>query len=346
MRISLQFCDLLGDAVCANFNKPKGRMVATPATETSFRKLFREISSSSIRGLGYRIQDSLSTKKTGMLSFVMTQVAMHSRNLLFLFLVSFPLCVEADSVAFFYALEADFVALRGSGVSIAKPTKVGGRSIQVLTLGRHKVYAVKMGSGAVETAISGEALLSRFQCDRAYSLGPVGALSADLQIGKWYDVGLVVGYQKGSWTRTGFQLKQEANATAAFRAGPTQTAVPALFQHLRSITIASGEVFIASTTYREQLHSQTNAEAVDMNLFGLIAACANHHVDLVNWRVVSDKADDNAAEDFRKFTQTYDGAGGKALAELIKNLPPNPNSPETYPELEKLLRPNKSADGN
>ena len=75
-----------------------------------------------------------------------------------------------------------------------------------------------------------------------------------------------------------------------------------------------------------------------MNLFGLLTVCAGHHLSLINWRIVSDKADDKAGEDFRKFTETYDGAGGKALAELIRNLPPNPNSAESYPELNKLLK--------
>ena len=54
-------------------------------------------------------------------------------------------------------------------------------------------------------------------------------------------------------------------------------------------------------------------------------------------RVASDCADDNASEDFKKFVADYDGAGGKAVAEIIKNLPPNPNSPEAYPNLRKIL---------
>lgn len=105
--------------------------------------------------------------------------------------------------------------------------------------------------------------------------------------------------------------------------------------------MASGEIFVASDRYRQEFHDKTKADAVDMNLFGLLAVCGDHHVALTNWRIVSDKANDSASEDFRKFVESYDGAGGKAVAELIRNLPPNPNSPQAYPELQKLLQPNK-----
>jgi len=243
---------------------------------------------------------------------------------------------KADDIAFFYALEADFRAVKDAGAVTAKPVKVGDRAIQMITLRTHKVYAVKMGSGPVETAISAESLLARFRCDRAFSLGPVGAISDKLEIGHWSRVDWLVAYQKGSWTNSGFQPK-DGDINLAKELEP-QSVVPSLFQKLSKIRVASGEIFVASNSYRERLREATNADAVDMNLFGLVSVCSDHHVPLINWRIVSDKADDNAGEDFRKFTETYDGAGGKAVAELIKNLPANPNSPQSYPELEKLLK--------
>jgi len=255
-----------------------------------------------------------------------------------LFLGVAPVC--ADEIAFFFALDADFQAFKSETIVTRQPLKIGDHSVQVLTLAKHRIYAVKMGSGAVETAASAQAVLARFRCDRAFSLGPVGGLADELEIGNWYRVVSVVPYQKGSWTSGGFQ---------STKASPSPTedslaklALPKLFAGVKSIVVASGEIFIASTDYRQQLREQTQADAVDMNLFGLLAVCAEHHLPLINWRVVTDKADDKAGEDFRKFTQTYDGAGGKALVELIRNLPPNPNSPESYPELQKLLQPTPS----
>jgi hypothetical protein len=42
-------------------------------------------------------------------------------------------------------------------------------------------------------------------------------------------------------------------------------------------------------------------------------------------------ADDTASADFQKFAATYDGAGGRALAELIRASPPNPQRAEGIP---------------
>ena len=254
-------------------------------------------------------------------------------------LFTFALCgsaVTADEIAFFYALDPDLHALKSEGIVVRNPVKIGDRTIQIISIGKHKIYAVKMGSGAVETAISAQALLCRFHCDRAFSLGPVGALSDKLQVGQWCRVVSVSNFQKGAWTESGFQ-KADA-IEAADGADLTDATLPKLFQKLPTITVASGEVFVSSTAYRGQLREQTKADVVDMNLFGLLAACSDHHQPVINYRIISDKADDEAGHDFRKFVQAYDGAGGRALAELIHNLPSNPNSPESYPELQKLLK--------
>ena len=248
--------------------------------------------------------------------------------------------VRADDVAFFYALDADFGALQKQGSVLRQPVKIGQRAVQVLSLGKHKVYAIKMGSGAVETATSAQALIARFRCDRAYSLGPVGGLADTLPVGSWHWVKQATAYQRGSWTTSGFQLNKAAIINFDL---PAQSGdLPELFRNAGPITVASGEIFVNSNSYREQLRETSGAEAVDMNLFGLTTVCADHRIPLVNWRIISDKADDNAGEDFRKFTESYKGEGGTALAELIKNLPPNPNSPQSYPELEKLLREEKN----
>ena len=113
--------------------------------------------------------------------------------------------------------------------------------------------------------------------------------------------------------------------------------MPELLAKADQITVASGEIFVASSSYREQLLGATGAQAVDMNLFGLQSACSAWKVPLYSWRVTSDLADDNASEAFRAFVGHYDGAGGRAIAELIRDLPPDTTSPAAYPALKELL---------
>lgn len=250
--------------------------------------------------------------------------------------LSWPRAARADDLAFFYALDADFVALKQRASAVGQPLRVGSRNIAVFSFPAHKVYAVKMGSGAVETALSAQALLARVRCDAALSVGPVGALNDALATGSWHRVETVVSYQKGAWTKNGFEVSPAATARLPAHSA-TNLMLPELFRGAGAIKVASGEVFIASDRYRQELREASGADAVDMNLFGLAAACADHQVPLFCWRIVSDRANDNANEDFKTFVSGYDGAGGKAIAELVIKWPPNPNSPQSYPRIKKLL---------
>ena len=103
------------------------------------------------------------------------------------------------------------------------------------------------------------------------------------------------------------------------------------------VAVASGEKFIATNSEHDQLRESTGADVVDMNSFGLASACADHGVSLFAWKIISDNADENAAVAFREFVSRYNGDGGRALADLIKLLPANPNDPKSYPAIRKLL---------
>lgn len=87
-------------------------------------------------------------------------------------------------------------------------------------------------------------LLARIHCDEAFSVGPVGELSDKLKVGTWCQVGEVISYQKGSWTKTGFQLSANAgmNLTNALA-----EKLPVLFQNLERIKVASGEILSLPT---------------------------------------------------------------------------------------------------
>ena len=234
---------------------------------------------------------------------------------------------RADTIAFFYALDADLKGLKTSAQYLGQAT-VGSRSIQRLQLGPHTIHAIKMGSGAVETAASAQALLGRTRCDWAFSLGPAGALSDAVSTGTWHRVEQVKAWQRGGgggawntdWSR--FPVAQ----------------LPPPLDTVSAIALASGEQFISTTGDRDRVQALTQADAVDMNSFGLALVCADHGVPLFSWKIFSDQADEHASETFRSFVSTYAGEGGKALADIIQALPANPNDPASYPAIRQLLR--------
>ena len=229
-------------------------------------------------------------------------------------------------LAFFYALEADRTALEAKGGPAGPPVEVGSRTIHRLRLGPHRVLAVRMGSGCLETALSAQALLARFRCDAAYSIGPAGALNEHLVTGTWHRVERVYAWQQAMGNVR--ELGARTNWVAA----------NALLHPAPALTLASGEEFIDSTPERERVQALAQADAVDMNLYGLALACQDHRVPLVAWKIISDHADEQAADDFRAFRAGYDGAGGAALADLILTLPPDPADPLSHPAIERALR--------
>lgn len=244
--------------------------------------------------------------------------------------------VRGDTIGFFYALDADLQGLKSSAQESGQSVTVGSHTIQRLLLGSHSIYAVKMGSGAVETALSAQALLSRFKCDWAFSIGPGGALSADIKTGSWYRVTRVLAWQRGNSLPGGKEGSAAPEWTLDWNRLPVD--IPAsVLQTTGRVSVASGEKFISTSSDHERLRAATQADVVDMNSYGLVSACTDHDVPLFCWKVISDNADENAAEAFRNFVSRYNGDGGQALADLIKELPANPNDPKSYPAIRNLL---------
>lgn len=242
---------------------------------------------------------------------------------------------RADTIAFFYALDADLQGLKTAARELGQSASVGTRSIQRLRLGSHTIHAVKMGSGAVETAASAQALLARNRCDWAFSLGPAGALAETVEAGKWYKVSRVVAWQHGS--SSSVSPSDFPSWDTVWSKLPA-TNVPPPLGTASNLAVASGEQFISTTGDRDRLQALTQADAVDMNGYGLALVCTDHGVPLFSWKVVSDRADEEASETFKGFIASYSGEGGKAMAEVILSLPANPNDPSSYPAIEKALR--------
>ena len=253
------------------------------------------------------------------------------------FLVLAAHLAAADNVAFFYALGADLQGLKENAQENGQPLMVGTHSIHRLRLGSHTIHAVKMGSGPVETASAAQALLARFRCDWAFSVGPAGTLSSELSPGTWARAERIVAWQRVTAGAAGDVAAKSSDWKLDWTRLPV-TNLPSIWLENACLSVASGEAFIASDSERARLRAVTEADAVDMNSFGLAAVCADHKVPLFIWKIISDRADGTAAEDFRTFVSEYKGDGGRALADVIRALPPNPSDPASYPAIERLMR--------
>lgn len=239
--------------------------------------------------------------------------------------------LRADNIGVLLALDTDLKTLSESSKILGEPTTVGSRKIHRLEIGDHRIYAAIMGSGCVETAVTTEALLARYRCDWVFSIGPAGALTEATPTGSWVAVNeCVIAGKMGGNGSSGSPFK--------LTAPPENWTLPALLQKLPTQRLVAGETFIQNNSARESLAANSQAQLVDMNTHGLAAACLNHKVPLLVWRIVSDRADDQASQTFQAFTKTYQGEGGKALAELIRQLPSSPKAAGSYKGIRELIQ--------
>ncbi len=237
---------------------------------------------------------------------------------------------KSETIGYFYALDADFAELENAASGVERTAVIGGTSVTFLKFDAHQVLAAKMGVGCVATAVSTQAVLAKFPCDLVLSVGPVGALDPTLEIGTWYEVSEVVAYQRGTEDQTGFTVTKTGRMAL-------DTPDWLTTGHEGNLVVASGETFSASDSFRDVVRERSGAPTIDMNLHGLVSVCKAYGVPLLAWRVVSDRAGEEAGAEFGDFVRDYDGEGGRQAATVIRALPANPNRPESYDGLRKLL---------
>lgn len=257
--------------------------------------------------------------------------------LLFIFITGFHLStLGGNRIAYFFALDEDIASFQMNASPPISSIPVGDVVVHQYSVDGKRVYAAKMGSGCVRTAATAQAVLTRFPCDLVISTGPAGGIGGAGEIGQWRRVERVVAYQSGSHTSTGKQLSRSSEFHLDH--GRLAHALGSLSE-LPTASVASGERFIASNAYRDEIASQYDCDLVDMNLFGLLMVIQSRDLPSVHLRVISDFANDQASAEFRSFSEDYDGRGGELACAWIRRLPADPCSPMQYENLRRLLEP-------
>lgn len=239
---------------------------------------------------------------------------------------------QGGNIAYLYAMEADVASFSDAGASLIRTETVGDRTINSYRLGDHTVIAMLLSSGQTESAVSTEMILARKAVDLVISTGVVGAIDEKLRVGDILSITKIVAWQTGSYGVHGW--------TETPRSRPSITPWKTFSSRWPEAGTASGDAFVASEIERARINSLTGMPVVDMNLLGLQVATNSHHLPALHLRIVSDRAGDGAAEEFRQFATAYKGELGRQVAEIIRTIPKNPESPESYPALRGLISNN------
>ncbi len=242
--------------------------------------------------------------------------------------------LSAREIAFFYALDADLAAFRRTlGVTPTNET-VSRQTLSHFQLEGARVTATKMGSGAVQSAISAQILLTGRPIDLAFSVGPVGGLMDSFRPSQIGVVREVVPWQSIYWTpqaypNSGFQALLPRNPPEGLSISNQLLTTPMI--------VASGEAFISDPEARSAIREVTRAQVVDMNLYGLLKVLEREEIPSLHLRIVSDSASLGASEQFAVFLESYDGRLGAEVAKIIQNLPEDKTRPTAFPTLKALI---------
>jgi adenosylhomocysteine nucleosidase len=247
--------------------------------------------------------------------------------------------VNAGTVGWFYALDEDRAGFeKVAGPPVRTMSLAGGTVAHEYRVGPHKVVAARMGSGCVETAVTVARVLALNPAGRVITTGPAGGIGGGVKIGEWVEVSAVVGWQQGR-AGDGGRIFPKDGAVKMVKGweGMGEENAGTTPEDRRRVRLVSGEVFVASAEKRGELAREFEAELVEMNALGLLAAVEGMKAEVMVLRVVSDLADERASEDFAAFLKGYGGEGGTMVAELVKALPVGKDEPGAHGELKRLL---------
>ena len=170
----------------------------------------------------------------------------------------------------------------------------------------NQIILAKCGIGEIAAASATALLIGKYGCDRIVNFGLVGALSGT-PLSSLVLVKDVVHYDC-DLTAFGSPLGKPAGLDLVYF--PAELPSSGELASLPALRLASGDKFISDTALKEKLVSDFSADICDMEGAGIALVCARSSVPFTMVKLVSDAADDGAAE-------TFSESKGKAFDKVV-----------------------------
>jgi len=233
-------------------------------------------------------------------------------------------------------VEVDLFKLK---VHPKKDTTIMGVTFTVGKMRTRDVVVVKSGIGKVNSAMTTALLLEHFNPTEVIFTGIAGGIDSlllpgDIVVGKraaQHDFGQlttegIIVWQTFNYDETSNPLffpcdsllikkTQEAGEKARIKFIRTYDAKRKPTINIG--TIVTGDVFVASTQFKNRLEKEFDAKAVEMEGGAVAQICYQQGVPFVVIRSISDTADENAAKLYKKFLKVASFNAAHLVSELI-----------------------------
>ncbi len=178
---------------------------------------------------------------------------------------------------------------------------VSGVAIKQIETGKHTIYLATSGIGEIRAALAVQMLVDLFDIEAVLNFGFVGALAKNLSVGELvlveravhyqFDISAVDGLPAGCYDGKNepyFYLNSELISKV-------RTALP---HPLKTVTAASGDVFVADSATKNRLRDTFFGDICEMEIAGICLAAERNGLPVFSMKVVSDGADENAKVSF------------------------------------------------
>ena len=249
---------------------------------------------------------------------------------------------HTSPIAILGAFDEEVEILEGQLVN-PKAHTIEGIQFLTGTLNEQNVVIARTGVGKVNAAMTATLVIEHFRPNRVIFTGVAGGLNPDLRIGDiviaqktaQHDLGrlesaeienfgvrnLINGKRNPVFFPADPGLLQITETVLAdIKLSPLQT--PQGQRHPRIIrgTVVTGDVFVASDAKKTDLHKDLGADAVEMEGAAVAQICWQRNVPCLVIRSLSDNADANASEDFKKYYKIAARNSATLVTRIISQL--------------------------
>jgi len=215
----------------------------------------------------------------------------------------------AYDAAIFFALNEDLSDFSSSQPLASQPIQVGNQKFYPFMNASGRFIAATTKAGLLETMEPVSLGCGRLNAKRMVSFGLAGAISDQYSVGDVVIVRSVGRHDRGGWLSGGGFKPKSTDLSDVSRDAFTDRVAARFIELCREKGLSvmdggrlvSGDAFISSDDYRSKLAADFNADLVDMNSAAFTAVSESFKRPCLIVRVISDKADAQASEDFSAF---------------------------------------------
>ncbi len=238
---------------------------------------------------------------------------------------------------------SDELALLEQSVENAQPRQILGVRFLAGKLSGRNVVIASSGVGKVNAGVAAALLIEHFKPSEILYSGIAGAVNPDLEPGDIVIAEKVFQHDLGTLGADGIQLRGARNPADGRRNPVFIDADPRLLRLAESAakqmvsrkfepagegriprmirgTVATGDVFVASSEKRDELRKKHGADAVEMEGGAVAQICFQHSVPCLVIRSISDRADANARSDAGTFLAEAARNGARLVAAIVQKL--------------------------